>query len=53
VFGLVTQWKELFSDGDDLIQSLVRIFGLNHAAYHVDQRIHPRLLHAYASLKRR
>ena len=44
MLGRVSQGKEPFGERDDLIQLLVRIFGIHDAAHHVDQGIHPGLL---------
>ena len=44
MLGRVSPGKEPFGDRDDLIQFLVRIFGIHDAANHVDQRFHPSVL---------
>jgi len=44
MLGRVSQGKEPFGDRHDFLQSLVRIFGIDHAADHLDQRVHPRVL---------
>ena len=44
MLGRVAQGKEPFGDRDDLIQLLVRIFGIHDAANHRDQRFYPSVL---------
>ena len=44
MFGRVPQGKQFFGDCDDVVQLLMRIFGIDHAADHADQRFHLRVL---------
>ena len=44
MLGRVSQGKKPFGDRQDFLQSLVRIFGIDNTADHLDQRVHPRVL---------